>query len=167
MILYVHALHHICILTMIHALYMCVYYVEIMCAGRIGLGWAHDVFTFASHMFMHFSCMHTIYSLSCWYWSVLGTFLLLSLSLLVSLLYVTQKEQVYSVLEPSLLWGIYFWFYPPLTFSSMMWRPVWTSWRTFLDATFIWNAKSSYWTSLILTFPLSSTVRVGSHFMAS
>ena len=32
---------------------------------------------------------------------------------------------------------------------------------------FIWNAKSFYWTFPILTFPLSSTVGVGSHCMAS
>ena len=38
MILKVHALHHIYILTMFHALLMCIYYVESMCAGRIGLG---------------------------------------------------------------------------------------------------------------------------------
>ena len=43
---------------------MCIYYVEIMCAGRIGLGWAHDVFTVAYHMLMHFSCICTFYSLS-------------------------------------------------------------------------------------------------------
>ena len=38
MILYAHALHHIYIFTMFHALYMCVFYVEILYAGRIGLG---------------------------------------------------------------------------------------------------------------------------------
>ena len=38
---------------------MCALYVEIMCAGRIGLGWAYDVFTFACHIFMHFSCIRT------------------------------------------------------------------------------------------------------------
>ena len=31
---------------------MCAIYVELMCAGRIG-GWAHDVYNFACHMFMH------------------------------------------------------------------------------------------------------------------
>ena len=38
MILYAHALHHIYIFTMFHALYMCVFYVEILYADRIGLG---------------------------------------------------------------------------------------------------------------------------------
>ena len=32
---------------------MCVYLVANLCAGRIGLGWAHDAITFACHMFMH------------------------------------------------------------------------------------------------------------------
>ena len=39
---------------------MCVYYVEIMCAGKIGLGWAHDVFIIACHMLVHFPCIRTI-----------------------------------------------------------------------------------------------------------
>ena len=39
--------------------------------------------------------------------------------------------------------------------------------RTFVDDAFIQNTKSSYRIFLILTFPLSSTVGVGSHCMAS
>ena len=54
---------------------MCVYYVESMCAGRIGLGWAHDVFTITCHIFIHFSCIRTFNSLCfvidlCWYFSL-------------------------------------------------------------------------------------------------
>ena len=33
---------------------MCAIYVELMCASRIGLGWAHDAFYVAYHMLMHF-----------------------------------------------------------------------------------------------------------------
>ena len=55
----------------------------------------------------------------------------------------------------------------PLMFDSVMKRPVWTSRRTFHNAIFIRNAKSFYWTFLILTLPLSSTVGVGSHCVAS
>ena len=55
----------------------------------------------------------------------------------------------------------------PLTFGSVMRRPNWTSWRTFHNEAFIQNAKSFCQTSLTLTYPLSSTVGVGSHFMAS
>ena len=55
----------------------------------------------------------------------------------------------------------------PLTFGSVMRRPVQTSQRTFHDAIFILNAKSSYQIFSILIFPLSSTVKVGSHFVSS
>ena len=60
---------------------MCAYYVEIMCAGRIGLGWAHDVFTFACHMFMHFSCICTIFFILL----ILNVLVLFYLSLSLSL----------------------------------------------------------------------------------
>ena len=56
---------------------------------------------------------------------------------------------------------------PLLPFSFVMKGPVRTSQRTFLDETFIRNAKSSYRTFSILTYPLSSTVGVGSHCVAS
>ena len=56
---------------------------------------------------------------------------------------------------------------PPLMFGSMMRKPVRTSRRTFHDTTFIQNAKSFYRIFLILTFPLSSTVGVRSHSVAS
>ena len=53
-----------------------------------------------------------------------------------------------------------------LTFSSVMRRLIRTSWRTFLDEAFIPNAKSSYQIFPILTYLMSSTVRVGSHYVA-
>ena len=55
----------------------------------------------------------------------------------------------------------------PLIFSSMMRKVVRTSRRTFPDEAFIRNAKSFYWTSPKLTYPLSSTIKVGSHCVAS
>ena len=54
-----------------------------------------------------------------------------------------------------------------LTFDSMMIKPIRTFRRTSHDEAFIQNAKSFYRTFPILTFPLSSTVGVGSHFVAS
>ena len=51
--------------------------------------------------------------------------------------------------------------------GSMMRRPNRTSLRTFLDEAFILNTKSSYQTSLTLTFPLSFTVGNGSHCVTS
>ena len=56
---------------------------------------------------------------------------------------------------------------PPLMSSSVIIKLISTFQRTFLDGTFIRNAKSSFQISLILTYPLSSTVGVGSPFMTS
>ena len=53
----------------------------------------------------------------------------------------------------------------PLTSSSMIRRPNYTSLRTFHDETFIRNTKSFYQTSLILTCLLSSRVGVRSHYV--
>ena len=52
-------------------------------------------------------------------------------------------------------------------FSSMMTKPERTFRRTFLDEIFIWNAKPFCQISLTLTYPLSSTIGVGSHFVTS
>ena len=53
------------------------------------------------------------------------------------------------------------------TYGSMMRRTNQTSRKTFHDVAFIRNVKLFYETLLILTYPLLSTVGVGSHFMAS
>ena len=144
---------------------MCALYVEMMCAGRFRLGWAHDVFNVACHMFMHFSCICTslfyLFYIKCvWCFSAslslslslsLSPSLSLSLSLLVSCPIAPKHK---STLSHNSL-------------RSVMRRPVWTSRRTFHDATFIRNAKLSYRTFPILTFPQSSTIGVGSHYVAS
>ena len=65
---------------MFHAFYMYVYFVAMLCAGRFGLGWAHDAFQFACHLVMRFHA----YVPSCFYHLILkllGTFLIISLSL--------------------------------------------------------------------------------------
>ena len=54
-----------------------------------------------------------------------------------------------------------------LTYGSTMIKPIRTFRRTFLNEAFIRNAKSFYQIFPILTFPLSSTVGVKSHCMAS
>ena len=54
-----------------------------------------------------------------------------------------------------------------LTYNFVMIKPVRTFQRTCHDKAFIRSAKSFYWNFPILTFPLSSTVRVGSHCVAS
>ena len=144
---------------------LCVYYVEIVCVGRIELGWAHDVFTFACFMFMH-TYHFVLYLIEfdlCWYFSSCPS-LSLSLSLLVALWHLNVN-----LLRPGTLFilGHLFLILLFLTFSSMMRRLVRTSRRTFSDTTFIWNAKSFYRTFPILTFLLSSIVKVRSHFVAS
>ena len=54
----------------------------------------------------------------------------------------------------------------PLTFDSMMRRANRTSLRTSHDAAFIRNTKSFCQIFLTLTYSLSSTIKVGSHYMA-
>ena len=52
-----------------------------LCAGRIGLDWAHDAISFAYHLFMHSPCIHTLFSIYLLYLNCFGTFLIVSLSL--------------------------------------------------------------------------------------
>ena len=52
-----------------------------LCAGRIGLGWAHDAISFAYHMFMHSPCIRTLFSIYLLYLNCFGSFLIVFLSL--------------------------------------------------------------------------------------
>ena len=152
---------------------MCVYFVAMLCAGRFGLGWAHDAFKFACHMFMHFQA----YKPSCFYHLILkllGTLLIDSLSFFLSLPLTLVASWHLSVslfrLGTFFILGhllLLLLLTPlPLMFGSVLRRPNRTSLRTFHDVAFIQNAKSFCQTSLTLTCPLSSTVRVGSHYVA-
>ena len=157
-------------LTMFHALYICVLYVEILCAGRIGLGWVHDVFIIACHMFMHFSCIHTsLFYLFDIY--LVGTLLLVSLSLSLSLFRLVCAWHLRaSLLHPRTLFvpGQHLLLILLLLLSGfVMIKPVRPFQRTFLDAAFIRNTKSSFQIFLILTFPQSSIVEVRSLFVIS
>ena len=51
-----------------------------LCADRFGLGWAHDAFCFACHMFIHFPCICTFFSIYLILLILLGTFLIVLLS---------------------------------------------------------------------------------------
>ena len=68
---------------------MCDYYVKLLCAGRFGLGWAHDVFKFVCHMFMHFHAYvpSIFYILLYWFVWCFSTCLTLSSSLFLTLVY--------------------------------------------------------------------------------
>ena len=52
-----------------------------LCADRFGLGWAHDAICFSCHMFMHFPCIRTFFSIYLILLMLLGTFLIVFLSL--------------------------------------------------------------------------------------
>ena len=152
---------------------MCVLLCALLCASRFGLGWAHNEFIFACHMFMH-SQAYVPSILYILLYQMLGTFLIVSLSFFLSfpLTLVASWHLSVSLLRPGtlfvprhLLLLLHLTPLPP-TFGSVMRRPNRTSLRTFHDEAFIQNAKSFYQTSLTLTCPLSSTVRVESHYVA-
>ena len=139
----------------------------------VGLDWAKLMifFLITCHMFMHFSCIHTNFLPSYWYQSVLVLFYLsLSHSLSFSFFQLVALWHLnVSLLCPRPLFILrhLLLILPPLMFNSTMKRPVRTFRRTFHDAAFIQNTKLSYRIFLILTFLLSSTIGVGSHFVAS
>ena len=138
----------------------------------VGLDWAEPMMFYCcmsqAHAFFHAYVPFFFYLIDidlCWYFSVCPS-LSLSLSFfrLVALWHLSVSLlRLQTLFIPRHLLLIL----PPLTFGSVMRRPIWTSRRTFHDAAFIWNAKSSYRIFSILTFPLSSTVGFGNHFVAS
>ena len=52
-----------------------------LCADRFGLSWAHDAICFACHMFMHFPCICTFFSIYLILLMLLETFLIVFLFL--------------------------------------------------------------------------------------
>ena len=152
---------------------MCVYFVALMCASRFGLGWAHDTFFVAYHMLMHFHAYVSSYIFIFILILLVLFCVFLSLPLsFVSCSMVPKRKSTPSQnpLHPKTLFDLgHLLLLTPLllTYGSVMIKPVRTFWRTFLDEAFIWNAKSFYWIFLILMFPLSSTIGVGSHCVAS
>ena len=137
----------------------------------VGFNWAKPMIFLLLHVTC--SCIFHAY-IQFFFISILliliyfGTFLSLSLSLSLSRLVALWHPNV-SLLRPRTLFILrhLLLILPPLTFGSVMRRPVRTSQRTFHDEAFIQNAKSFYWTFPIPIFPLSSTVGAGSHFVAS
>ena len=143
---------------------MCVYFVAMTCAVKFGLGWAHDVFKFACHMFMH-TYLHFFIFL---YIDVFGAFLHVSLSpslfLLVSCIMEPKWKSTPSQNPLCSRASSSSDHTPPhVQFCDDTGHPLSerTFWRTFVDKAFIQNAKSSYRNFLILTYPLSFTIGVG------
>ena len=121
--------------------YRCVFIILKACV-LVGLDWAEPMMFLLLHVTCW--CIFHVYVPS-----ILSILILLSLSLSLSLPLLLS-------LSILLL----------LTFGSVMRKPIRTSRRTFHNAAFIWNVKSSSQIFLILTFPLSSTIEVESHCMA-
>ena len=152
-----------------HALQMSAVYVELLCVVKFGLGWAHDVFYVTYHMLMHFNAYIPLIIYILIYWFVWCFFacLFLSPSLFLTLVCFMAPKCKSTSSQNSFRSGASSSILSPPMSGFLMRRPSRTSWRTFHDETFIWNAKSFYWIFLILTFSLSFTVGVGSHCVAS
>ena len=137
------------------------------CVGRIRLSpWCFYYCIWHAHAF---SCICTLHSLYSSILIMIGAFLHVFLSLsffrLVALWHLNEN-----LLHPETLfvsWHLLLLILLLLMFGSMMIKPDKTFWRTFLDKAFIRNAKSFCQTSPTLTYPLSFTIRVGSHCVTS
>ena len=120
---------------------------------------------------VHAFFMHMYYSFLLLILILFGTSLRLSLSLSLSLFQmVCAWHPSAKLLRPRTLFILGHLLpltLPPFTFNSMMIKPVRTFRKTFLDVAFIWNARSFFWTSPILIYPLSFTVGVRSSFVTS
>ena len=107
-------------------------------------------------------------------YQLLGTFLIVSLFFFLSLPFTLIASWHLSVSPlylgtlfiPGHLLPLFLLTPLPLPSSSVMRRPNRSSLRTCHDTAFIQNAKSFYQIFLTLTYPLSYTVGVGSHYVA-
>ena len=142
-----------------------------LCADRFGLGWAHDVICFACHMFMHFPCIRTLFLIYLIYFDCLGLFEFsfpsLPLFLFTLVVSMAPKRKSTPAQNPFHFGASSSLILPLSLFGSVMMMPIRHSQRTFLDKVFIRNAKSYWWTSSTLTFPLSFIVVNGSHYVTS
>ena len=137
----------------------------------VGLDWAEPMMQFPLHVTCSCIPMHT-YSLFNIFWYML--FWDFSNCLFLppySLVYVNASWHLnVSLLHPETLFvsgHLLLLIPPPLLFGSVMRMPKRTSLWTFLDKAFIRNAESFCQTSPTLTYLLSFTVGVGSHYVTS
>ena len=138
----------------------------------VGLDWAKPMmflllYVTCSYIFHAYVPLFSIFFIL----NLFGTLLLVSLSLSLSLSRLVCAWHLNaSLLCPGTLFvpGQHLVLILLLLLSgSMMINPIKTFQRTFLDPTFIQNAKSLFRTFPILTFPLSFTVGVGSLYMTT
>ena len=152
---------------------MCAISVIYLCASRFGLGWAHDAFSIACHMFIHSYAYVLSFQYILIYLNCLGLFWLSSLSLSLPLFVYVRLllwHPNVNLLCPKILFisrHLLLLTLPLSLFDSVMRRPDRTSLRTFPNEAFIRKSTSSCQTSSTLTFPLSSIVGVGSHYVTS
>ena len=138
----------------------------------VGLDWAEPMV----HSNLHVTCscifMHTYLWFFIFWYIVVGIFLILSLFLSLFLSCISLllwhlnanllRPRILYVLRQLLLLTLHL-----ILFGSMMMKPERTSRRTFVDKAFIWNTTLFCWTFPTLTYPLSFTVGVRSHCVAS
>ena len=143
----------------------------LLCCVLVGLDWAKPMMHFYLHVTCSYIFMHTylqvsifVIFVSCWcFFDCLSLFLTLVASWHLNVnpfrpgtLFILGHLLLLLLLIPL-----------HLTSGFMIRRPNQTSWRTFHNKAFIRNTKSFCQTFLTLTYPLSSTVGVGSHCVAS
>ena len=139
---------------------------------KVWIGLSPWYFFFFCMSYVHAFFMHTYLESSIlWYWSCWCFSACFFFSLFLSLVALWHLNE--NLLCPETLFVPRHLLLLPrlillhLTSGSVMIKPVRTFQRTSHDEAFIQNAKLFYQTFLILTFPLSSTVGVGSHYVAS
>ena len=153
--------------------YRCMPYL-LQCCVVVGLDWAEPMMYLCLHVTCSCNFMHTYLQVSIFlyvlcYWCFFDS-LFLPLFLFFAL--VASWHRNANLLRPRTLCVLgllllLLLILPLLLFGSVMRRPVRTSRRNFLDEAFIRNTKLSCQISLTLTYPLSSTVGVASHYVAS
>ena len=149
--------------------YRCVFIMLISCV-LVGLDWAESMM----FLLLHVTCSCLFHAQVPFFFNLIDVLVIFCLSLSLSFFRLVALWHLsISLLRPGTLFVsgqhllLPLLILPHLTFGSMMRSLVQTSWRTVHDIAFIQNAKSSCQIFLILTFPLSSIVGVGSHFVAS
>ena len=136
----------------------------------LGLDWDEPMMFLNLHVICSCIFMHTYLHFPIFLCITVLVLFLLSLSLSLSYVSLLLWHLNANLLRPKILYILGHLF--PLTshlllFDSKIRTPERTSRRTFVDEAFIQNATLFCQTFLTLTYPLSFTIGVGSHFVTS
>ena len=142
----------------------------LLCCVLVGLDWAKPMMHFYLHVTCSYIFMHTylqvsifVIFVSCWcFFDCLSLFLTLVASWHLNV----NPFHPETLFVPGLLFFLLLLTPLSLTYGSVMKRPNRTSRKTFHDVAFIRNAKSFCQISLTLTYSLSFTIGVRSHYVA-